>query len=329
MMSVLVTGGAGYIGSHTVRRLQEQGRDVVVYDNLITGHPEAVQGCPLVVGDIFDKELLKKTFAQYKIDGVIHFAAFSLVGESMTDPSKYYYNNLAGTLSLLDAMRAGEIHNIVFSSTAATFGEPVYTPIDEAHPQHPTNVYGTTKLMMEQMLRDFDMAYGIRSVALRYFNACGAHKSGSIGEDHNPETHLIPIILSVLNGKREKVTIFGEDYATPDGTCIRDYIHVNDLADAHILAVDKLRSAGKSSAYNLGNGSGFSVREVIQKTQEATGQKVAFDIGQRRAGDPGVLIATSEKAMQELHWKPSHADLGEIIEDAWRWHRSHPDGYKV
>jgi len=328
-MSILVTGGAGYIGSHTVKRLQEQGRDVVVYDSLITGHREAVSGCPLVVGDIFDQELLKKTISQYHIEAVIHFAAFSLVGESMTNPSKYYHNNLAGTLSLLDAMRTAELNKIVFSSTAATFGEPVYTPIDEKHPQNPTNVYGTTKLMMEKMLSDFDNAYGIHSIALRYFNACGAHKSGTIGEDHNPETHLIPIILSVLNGKREKVTIFGDDYATPDGTCIRDYIHVNDLAEAHILAVDQLISTEKSDVYNLGNGSGFSVRQVIEKTEQVTGKKVSFDMGARRAGDPAVLIAGSAKALQQLHWKPQNADLGEIIEDAWRWHQNHKNGYSL
>jgi len=326
-MSILVTGGAGYIGSHTVKLLQEQGRDVIVYDNLITGHKEAVSGCPFVVGDIFDSMLLKKTFKDYNVEAVIHFAAYSLVGESMTQPSKYYHNNLAGTLSLLDAMKESFITKIVFSSTAATFGEPVYTPIDEKHPQNPTNVYGTTKLMMEKMLSDFDRAYGIHSIALRYFNACGAHKSGTIGEDHCPETHLIPIILSVLNGKRDKVTIFGEDYKTKDGTCIRDYVHVNDLASAHILAVDKLISTQESDAYNLGNGNGFSVREVIEKVEKVTGKKVKYDIGARRDGDPATLIAASSKAIDKLAWKPMHADLNEIIEDAWRWHSNHKNGF--
>lgn len=326
-MAVMVTGGAGYIGSHTVKLLCKQGRDVIVYDNLSTGHAQAVQDCPLVVGDIFDKEKLYATFEKYGIDSVIHFAAFSIVGQSMSSPGMYYDNNIGGTLSLLEAMRESKVSKIVFSSTAATFGEPVYTPIDENHPQVPTNVYGRTKLFMEAMLRDFDMAYGIKSIALRYFNACGAYEDASVGEDHNPETHLIPIILQVLNGTREKVTVFGNDYATSDGTCIRDYIHVTDLAQAHILALDHLLAGSESEAYNLGNGNGFSVMEIIRAVEETTGRKVPYEIGPRRAGDPAVLIAASEKAKKNLGWKPQYDSISKIIQDAWAWHSTHKQGF--
>lgn len=326
-MSIMVVGGAGYIGSHTVKFLQEMGRDVIVYDNLSTGHAQAVSGCPLIVGDIFDKQLLAQTMAKYRVEAVIHFAAFSLVGESMHSPGKYYNNNIGGTLSLLEAMRIASVNKIVFSSTAATFGEPEYTPIDEKHPQNPTNVYGRTKLYMEGMLRDFDNAYGIKSIALRYFNACGAHKSGKIGEDHNPETHLVPIIMQSLLGARGAVTVFGDDYNTFDGTCIRDYIHVTDLAQAHVLAVDKLLNGGDSDVFNLGNGNGFSVLDIISAAQRATGLKVNYNIGQRREGDPAILIAGSQKAKDVLGWKPVFDDINIILEDAWRWHSDNIKGY--
>lgn len=325
-MSIMVTGGAGYIGSHTVKTLQEMGREVVVYDNLSTGHKEAVDA-ELIVGDIFDKDLLIRTMEKYHVQAIIHFAAFSLVGESMTAPGKYYHNNLAGTLSLLEAMRTAQVDKIVFSSTAATFGEPVYTPIDEKHPTQPTNVYGRTKLFMENMLRDYDYAYGMKSIALRYFNACGAHKSGSIGEDHSPETHLIPIIMQQLLGQRDAVTVFGDDYKTPDGTCIRDYIHVLDLASAHVLAVDRLLAGGNSDVFNLGNGNGFSVLEIIAAAERATGHKVNYNMGQRRAGDPAVLIAGSQKAIDSLGWKPAQNSIETILADAWRWHSQHKNGF--
>lgn len=325
-MAILVTGGAGYIGSHTVRYLQELGREVVVYDNLSTGHLQAVS-CPAVIGDIFDGDLLIETMKKYKVEAVIHFAAFSLVGESMTSPGKYYNNNIGGTLSLLEAMRKAEVGKIVFSSTAATFGEPVYTPIDEQHLQQPTNVYGRTKLYMENMLRDYDNAYGIKSIALRYFNACGAHKSGEIGEDHKPESHLVPIIMQSILGLRGPVTVFGNDYNTPDGTCIRDYIHVTDLAQAHVLAVDRLLCGGKSDAFNLGNGNGFSVLDIINAAQRATGRTVEYNIGSRRAGDPAILIAGSQKAKRLLGWKPEHDDINDILTDAWRWHSLHKNGF--
>lgn len=328
-MSVLITGGAGYIGSHTVRYLQEAGRETVVYDNLSTGHREAVSGCPLIVGDIFDKELLKDTMHKYNVQAVIHFAAFSLVGESMTSPGKYYHNNIAGTLSLLEAMRSAGVDKIVFSSTAATFGEPEYTPIDEKHPTVPTNVYGRTKLFMESMMRDYDHAYGIKSIALRYFNACGAHKSGEIGEDHHPESHLIPIIMQSVLGSRGPVTVFGDDYDTKDGTCIRDYIHVTDLAQAHVLALDRLLSGCESDVFNLGNGNGFSVLEIINAVQQVTGRSVRYSIGARRDGDPAVLIAGSQKAREVLGWKPEYADINVILEDAWRWHSGHKNGFSV
>lgn len=327
-MSIMVVGGAGYIGSHTVKFLQELGREVVVYDNLSTGHAQSVSGCPLIVGDIFDKQLLVDTMVKYRVEAIIHFAAFSLVGESMHTPGKYYNNNIGGTLSLLEAMRAASVNKIVFSSTAATFGEPVYTPIDEEHPKDPTNVYGRTKLYMEGMLKDFDNAYGIKSIALRYFNACGAHKSGLIGEDHSPETHLVPIIMQSILGMRGGVTVFGNDYKTSDGTCIRDYIHVTDLAQAHVLAVDKLLNGGDSDVFNLGNGNGFSVLDIISATERVTGKKVNYSIGERRSGDPAILIAGSQKAKDLLAWKPCFDDIHVILEDAWRWHSNNKNGFK-
>lgn len=325
---ILVTGGAGYIGSHTVRELRERGMDVVVYDNLSTGHIEAIGDTPLVKGDLFDVELLRKTFRDYKVDSVIHFAAYSLVGESMTNPAKYYHNNVAGTLALLDAMIMEDVKYLVFSSSAATYGDCGDGLITEESPQNPTSVYGQTKLMMEQFMQDYDKAYGMKYVALRYFNAAGAHISGEIGEAHNPESHLIPLILQVPNGKREQINIFGEDYPTHDGTCIRDYIHVTDLADAHIKALEYLKNGGKSTHYNLGNGNGFSVKEVIDMVEKVVGKPVKRCIAERRAGDPASLVASSEKIQRELGWKPRFANLEDIVATAWKWHSTHKNGFE-
>lgn len=326
---ILVTGGAGYIGSHTVRELRSRGYDVVVYDNLTTGHIESVGDAIFVKGDLFDVELLKDTFKKYGVDSVIHFAAYSLVGESMTNPLKYYHNNVAGTLALLEAMVACDVKYLVFSSSAATYGDTGEDIISETSPQKPTSVYGMTKLMMEQLMADFDKAYGLKYVALRYFNAAGAHDSGEIGEDHNPESHLIPIIMQVLNGKREKLGIFGDDYPTPDGTCIRDYIHITDLADAHIKALESLKSGASSNAYNLGNGNGFSVKQVVETVEKVVGRPVKREIVPRRAGDPAILVASSDKIKKELGWKPAYDSLEKIVASAWKWHSTHPDGFKT
>ena len=324
---ILVTGGAGYIGSHTVRELRDRGEDVVVYDNLSTGHIEAVGDAHFVKGDLFDVELLRKTFRDYKVDAVIHFAAFSLVGESMTNPAKYYHNNVAGTLSLLDAMLAENVKYLVFSSSAATYGDCGDGLITEDSPQNPTSVYGQTKLMMEQFMKDYDTAYGMKYVALRYFNAAGAHISGEIGEAHSPESHLIPLILQVPNGQRECINVFGEDYPTPDGTCVRDYIHVTDLADAHIRALEYLKKGGKSTHYNLGNGNGFSVKEVIDTVEKVVGKDIKRNIVERRAGDPASLVASSDKIKRELGWTPKFDSLDTIVATAWKWHNTHKDGF--
>lgn len=328
-MTILVLGGAGYIGSHTVYELIDKGEDVVIIDNLQTGYIEAVHPkARFYKGDIRDREFLDSVFEKEKIDSVIHFAANSLVGESMEKPLKYYDNNLCGTKVLLDAMVAHEIDKIVFSSTAATYGEPERVPILETDRTEPTNTYGETKLSMEKMFKWVGKAHGIRYVSLRYFNACGAHKSGEIGEAHNPESHLIPIILQVPNGQRDAVSIFGEDYDTKDGTCVRDYIHVTDLAMAHILAVRYLEFGNESNIFNLGNGVGFTVKEVVECARKVTGHPIPAKISPRRAGDPAQLIASSEKAKNILGWRPEHADLEEIISSAWKWHKSHPQGYK-
>lgn len=326
-MAILVTGGAGYIGSHTVAELLDQGKDVVVIDNLQSGHRGALLGGKLYEGDLRDKELLAKLFAENEIEAVIHFAANSLVGESMKDPVKYYDNNVYGTLCLLEAMNAANVRKIVFSSTAATYGEPEKVPIEETDITNPTNVYGETKLMMERMMAWFDKVLGIKYVALRYFNAAGAHESGKIGEDHNPESHLIPLILQTALGQRPSISVFGDDYNTPDGTCVRDYIHVGDLADAHLRAVDYLLGGGDSDVFNLGNGQGFSVKEVIAKVKEVTGRDFPVVVSPRRDGDPAVLIASSDKARSVLGWKPSRQNLDDIIRSAWQWHLNHPDGY--
>lgn len=326
-MAILVTGGAGYIGSHTVAELLARGEEVVVLDNLQTGHKEALLGGKLYEGDLRDKAILAKLFAENKIEAVIHFAANSLVGESMQNPVKYYDNNVYGTLCLLEAMQQAGVNKIVFSSTAATYGEPEKVPIEETDRTAPTNVYGETKLTMETMMSWFDKVLGMKYVALRYFNAAGAHEGGQIGEDHQPETHLIPLILQTALGQRPSIAVFGDDYPTEDGTCIRDYIHVSDLADAHLRAVDYLKNGGASDVFNLGSGSGFSVKEVIAKVKEVTGVDFAVEHKPRRAGDPAVLIASSEKARKVLGWKPAREDLGVIINSAWQWHNSHPQGY--
>mgnify|MGYP000887973724 FL=1 len=328
-MAILVLGGAGYIGSHTVYELIDAGRDVVVADNLLTGFRAAVHPkARFYQLDIRDRSALDELFTKEKIEGVIHFAASSQVGESMSDPLKYYDNNLHGTMVLLQAMVAHGVDKIVFSSTAATYGEPERVPILETDRTDPTNCYGETKLAMEHMMRWVSRAHGLKYVALRYFNACGAHPSGAIGEAHNPETHLIPLILQVPNGQREKISIFGDDYATKDGTCIRDYIHVSDLAQAHILALDHLLQGGESDVFNLGNGVGFTVKEVIDVARAVTGHPIPAETCPRRAGDPAQLIASSQKAVDQLGWKPKYNDLNTIIASAWKWHSAHPRGYE-
>ena len=327
-MAILVLGGAGYIGSHTVYELIEQGEDVVIADNLLTGHIEAIHPkAKFYQGDIRDKDFLDNIFKKEKIDAVIHFAAFSLVGESMTEPLKYYDNNLYGTMVLLKSMVENGVDKIVFSSTAATYGEPENIPIKEDDRTFPTNTYGETKLAMEKMFKWVSFAHDLKFVSLRYFNACGAHKNGLIGEDHNPETHLIPLVLRVANGKREDIKVFGNDYDTKDGTCIRDYIHVTDLAKAHILAVEYLKKGNKSDIFNLGNGIGFSVNEVIESARKVTGHSIPSKIAPRRAGDPAKLVASSEKAKNILGWKPVYTNLDDIISSAWNWHKNHPNGY--
>lgn len=326
-MAILVCGGAGYIGSHMVAALLEKGEEVVIVDNLQKGHKEALLGGKLYVGDLRDRSFLDKVFSENEIDSVIDFAADSLVGESVTEPLKYFENNVEGTVTLLQAMRDHNVKYIVFSSTAATYGEPERIPIIEEDKTFPTNPYGESKLTVEKILKWCDKAYGIKYTALRYFNAAGAHISGSIGEDHSPETHLIPIILEAALGKREKVMIFGDDYDTKDGTCVRDYIHVMDLASAHLLALDRLKKGGESRIYNLGNGEGFSVKAVIEVARKVTGVNIKADMAPRRAGDPAVLIASSEKALEELNWKPKFNSLDTIIETAWNWHKNHPKGY--
>lgn len=328
-MSILVLGGAGYIGSHTVYELIEKGKDVVVADNLETGFMQAVHPkAKFYQGDIRDKAFLDDLFSKEKIDGVIHFAANSQVGESMTNPLKYYDNNLYGTMVLLKSMVEHNVDKIVFSSTAATYGEPERIPILENDKTEPTNTYGETKLSMEKMMKWTGKAHNLRYVALRYFNACGAHKSGKIGEAHNPETHLIPLILQVPLNQRKYISVFGNDYDTKDGTCVRDYIHVTDLAQAHILALEYLSNGNESNVFNLGNGVGFTVNEIIETARNVTGHSIPAKMEPRRAGDPSQLIASSEKAKTVLGWKPEFTDINSIIETAWNWHRNHPDGYK-
>ena len=328
-MRVLVTGGAGYIGSHTVRELCAQGHAVTVFDNLSKGHVEAVpDGVAFTKGDIRDSELLGAVLRGSGIEAVVHFAADSLVGESMQKPSQYYWNNVTGTLNLLDVMLACEVKKIVFSSTAAVYGEPVGWPIKEEFPTHPTNVYGRTKLVIEGMLADYAQAYGLNYVSLRYFNAAGAAEHGVIGEDHMPETHLIPLILQTALGKRDAISIYGADYPTADGTCIRDYIHVRDLAEAHVLALQHLAVGGESRVFNLGSETGFSVRQVIDEAKRVTGVDFSVREAARRSGDPAVLVASSARIRSELGWLPKHSDVRSILSSAWEWHKKHPEGYK-
>ncbi len=328
-MTVLILGGAGYIGSHTVLEFLDRGYKVAVADNLQSGHIEALHpDARFYCGDIRDKNFLDNLFKKENIEAVIHFAANSLVGESMQDPLKYYDNNLYGTMVLLKSMVENNVKKIVFSSTAATYGEPENIPILETDRTNPTNTYGETKLSMEKMFKWVSSAHGVKFVSLRYFNACGAHKSAKIGEDHMPETHLIPIVLQVPNKKREFVNIFGDDYDTPDGTCIRDYVHVCDLAAAHYLALEYLKNGGESDIFNLGSGTGFSVKEVIEAAREVTGDKIPAVISPKRSGDPARLVASSDKAKNILGFKPCCTDLKEIIQTAWMWHKKHPEGYK-
>ena len=327
-MKVLVCGGAGYIGSHMVAHLLENGNEVVVLDNFQKGHRDSLLGGKLYEGDLRDRKILDKVFTENKIDAVIDFAADSLVGESVTEPLKYFDNNVGSVISLLNAMRDYNVKYIVFSSTAATYGEPENLPIQEEDRTFPTNPYGESKLTVEKILKWCDNAYGIKYTALRYFNAAGAHISGKIGEDHRPETHLIPIILQVALGQREKIMVFGDDYNTADGTCVRDYVHVSDLASAHLLALLRLRKGENSRIFNLGNGKGFSNKEVIQAVRDVTGKEIKAEMAPRRAGDPATLIASSEKAVKELGWTPKYDSLESIIKSAWQWHSSHPSGYE-
>jgi UDP-glucose 4-epimerase len=322
--TILVTGGAGYIGSHAVLALQQAGYNVVVLDNLVYGHRELVVDVlkvELVVGDMSDRALLDQLFASRDFAAVMHFAAYTYVGESVTNPAKYYQNNVVGTMTLLEAMVAANVKKFVFSSTCATYGVPITVPIPEDHPQNPINPYGATKLMVERILADFDVAYGLKSVCFRYFNAAGADPEGRLGEDHQPETHLIPLILLTALGKRDSISVFGTDYPTPDGTCIRDYIHVTDLASAHVLGLEYLMQGKESTAFNLGNGSGFSVKQVIDAAREITGREIKVVECDRRAGDPPSLIGTSSKAKEILGWQPQHADIHQILRDAWNWHQ--------
>ena len=326
--TVLVTGGAGYIGSHAVKALKSSGYEVVILDNLVYGHPEIAEDVlktELIVGDTNDRELLDQLFASRSIDAVMHFAAYAYVGESVSQPDKYYRNNVVGTLTLLEAMNKAGINKFVFSSTCATYGIPDTVPIPEDHPQNPINPYGMSKLMVEQILADFDHAYDFRSVRFRYFNAAGADPSGELGEDHAPETHLIPLTLYAALGKRDAISIYGTDYPTPDGTCIRDYIHVCDLASAHVLGLEYLLNGGKTDKFNLGNGNGFSVKEVIETAREVTGREIKATLSDRRPGDPPSLVGSGEKAKKVLGWNPEYPDLKDIISHAWQWHLKRHD----
>ncbi len=322
-MKVLVVGGAGYIGSHMVKMLANAGHQVVTLDNLSTGYRDAVKYGDFLEGDIADSELLDRVFSDNNFDGVMHFASYIEVGESVRDPAKYFRNNFSNTLNLLDAMVCHQVRSFIFSSTAAIFGEPEYTPIDENHPKYPINPYGKSKLMVEQALEDYEKAYGLQSVCLRYFNAAGADSEGELGERHNPETHLIPLILQAASGRRDKISIFGQDYSTLDGSCVRDYIHIVDLCSAHMLALERLINGSGSKRYNLGNGNGFSVIEVIEAVKSVTGKGFNVVAEQRRPGDPAVLVANSALARTELGWAPVYDDLDIIVKHAWNWETSH------
>lgn len=323
---ILVIGGAGYIGSHMCALLRDRGIEHLVFDNFSAGHREAIQGSPFVEGDLRHRQDLDAALSR-DIDLVMHFAAYISVGESVRDPGKYFENNTFGVMTLLDAMRAHRVEKFVFSSTAAVFGEPTYVPINEAHPKSPTSPYGESKLMVERMLAAYDVAHNLKSVCLRYFNAAGAHPSGLIGEDHTPEEHLIPVAIQAILGLRPGLKVFGTDYDTPDGTCIRDYAHILDLASAHLLAVDHLRKGGESRQYNLGNGQGFSVRQVIDTVSRVAGKQVPYEDAERRPGDPARLIASSERIKGDWGWAPEYPELETIVEHAWAWHKAHPKGY--
>ena len=319
---ILVVGGAGYIGSHANKELNRRGYQTLVYDNLVYGHKESVKWGKLEIGDLAEKEHLEQVFQENLIDAVLHFAAYAYVGESVTEPAKYYNNNVCNTINLLDVMRKYKVNNIIFSSTCATYGIPKKMPITEDMPQNPVNPYGATKKMVERILEDYRKAYGVQYCCLRYFNAAGADPDGEIGESHTPETHLIPLILDAASGKRESISIFGTDYPTEDGTCIRDYIHVTDLADAHIRALEYLKQGGESTCFNLGNGNGDSVRHVIEVVKQVTGKEFKVKEEKRRAGDPPVLIGSAEKAEKVLGWKPKYAEIETIVEHAWKWHEN-------
>ena len=328
MSEILVVGGAGYIGSHMCKYLHEKGMTPVVLDNLSLGHRESVKWGPLYVGNLDDSVLLAEIFSKHDIQAVVHFAAFCYVGESMAEPLRYYQNNVAATLGLLSSMLEHGIDKIIFSSSCATYGEPETLPIMEGQVQKPINPYGRTKLMMENILDDLDSANGLRSVCLRYFNAAGADPEGELGEDHDPETHLVPLVLYAALGRTKQLTVFGNDYPTEDGTCVRDYIHINDLAQAHYLALNHLLKGGKSKKYNLGNGNGYSILDVINTAIKVSGRDILYTFADRRPGDPAILVGSSERAIQELKWNPVYTDLETIIQTAWDWHSNNPDGYR-
>jgi len=327
MKNILVVGGAGYIGSYMCKYLAKKGYNPIVLDNLVYGHRQAVGWGPFIKASMADSKLLKSIFTEYRVEAVMHFAAFCYVGESVLEPGKYYRNNVANTLNLLEVMIENNVKSFIFSSSCATYGEPIEIPITERHPQNPITPYGRSKLMVEQILKDFSNAYGLKYVSLRYFNAAGADPDGEVGEDHRPETHLIPLVLQTALGQRERINIFGDNYPTKDGTCIRDYVHIADLAQAHLLALERLMNGMQEGEYNLGNGDGFSVKEVIEVARNVTGRAIASKVTKRRPGDPAVLIGSSKKIIKELGWKPQFADLSTIIETAWKWHKSHPEGW--
>lgn len=326
-MAILVTGGAGYIGSAAVEDLYKKGEKVVVLDNLVYGHRQAVdEEIPFYEGEIGDKDLVEKIVREHKTEACMHFSAFAYVGESVAQPQKYYENNFIQTINLLEVLLKNDVKKFIFSSTCATYGEPQSVPIDEKHPQNPVNPYGWSKFMVERVLADYDKAYGLKFVALRYFNACGA--SERCGEHHDPETHLIPLILFAAQGKRDSISIYGGDYPTPDGTAIRDYIHISDLSQAHLLALDYLRGGGNSEFINLGNGGGYSVKEVVEAARKITGKNIEAQIAPRRAGDPSRLVADATKAREILGWNPQFPEIVKIIESAWKWHEANPNGYE-
>lgn len=328
MTKILVTGGAGYIGSNMCKHLDERGYTPIVLDNLVTGHHQAVKWGPFVEGSMGDTALLNQIFKEYKPRAVMHFAAFCYVSESVNHPSRYYRNNVTGTMNLIDAMVTSNIPYLIFSSSCATYGNPMELPMTEDHPQHPINPYGWSKLMVEQILADMKKAHGLEYTSLRYFNAAGADPEGELGEDHTPETHLIPLILQTALGQRDVIQVFGDDYPTVDGTCIRDYIHINDIAQAHLLALERLLNNHPGDIYNLGNGNGYSVKQIIDAAQAVTGKKISIKKALRREGDPSTLISSSQKARDILGWKPEYPDIHDIIRTAWEWHQRHPHGYE-